>query len=413
MGTADDIGSDVSRKQTGLLLVLALVAVIPELAFDTTLAWYNGQRTGLDQAILAMSATAGGSQTIVGLAWPAALILLWLRNGGRRLALGMGHRAALWFILLATLYALTIYLRGSITVLDTSVLLLLFGAYVWTMFWHRPTTGSVDNDQSSSLRAIAVVTVVASASLATIPLAEWLLPEMTSAAGESFLPNLWTAPFLWKAPLIIAASALVWTSREHRAAALLLSTQVCLLTVVLGSLPLAFTLNSLGAGALEGFPLEEEQRTQLLLTAAQSLFLIVVLARMTVGLKGATALLVTFVLQVLLRVFIGPQSAAAPVAVYLGAALVMLVVDRERLDLLLELVPAQMRTGRRAEARPPGSGLRERGFGLGPQLDYERVDSLSDQTRQSFLRQRPGEGDWTTRRLCARRSACSSPTSRE
>ena len=83
---------------------------------------------------------------------------------------------------------------------------------------------------------------------------------------------------------------------------------------------------SLGAGALLGMPLVARQQQELWLTAAQSLFAIVLIADLEMQRWKAAALIVPFVAQLVLPAHIGPiETHVAFTLGYLSATVALLL----------------------------------------------------------------------------------------
>ena len=88
-------------------------------------------------------------------------------------------------------------------------------------------------------------------------------------------------------------------------------------------LPLVY---SIALGGPDALPLDPRQREEVLLTAAQSLFAVVLLLDLRLSLVGAGALFGLFTLQMLL-----PEIRAAVTAGYFVLTLVALILSRRHL----------------------------------------------------------------------------------
>ena len=95
---------------------------------------------------------------------------------------------------------------------------------------------------------------------------------------DEFLLVQWLAPLASEAPEFLVAALLAVRGKAGAALALLLSAKVNQWTLLVGSLPLAY---SVGAGQLGALPLDQRQVGEVLLTAAQSLFGVAVLASLS------------------------------------------------------------------------------------------------------------------------------------
>jgi cation:H+ antiporter len=131
----------------------------------------------------------------------------------------------------------------------------------------------------------------------------------------------WLAPLASEAPEFIVA--LLWTFRGDAAAGLgaLVSSKVNQWTLLIGTIPLAYSINLGRPGALH---LDLRQEHELWLTACQSLFAVAVLANLRLSWYGALCLLGLFLTQFLIE-HIRMQVAA----VYLVLAIAVFIRDRD------------------------------------------------------------------------------------
>src|SRR6185436_2466930 len=106
-----------------------------------------------------------------------------------------------------------------------------------------------------------------------------------------FLLVQWAAPVASEAPELIVACLYAWRLRASHALGTLLSSKVNQWTLLVGTIPIVFAVSS---ASLHGLPLSEHQRYELLLTAAQSLFAVSLLANLRLSLWGSAALLTLF-----------------------------------------------------------------------------------------------------------------------
>ena len=327
---------------TGLLL-LAAVAVLLESIIDIRLAWRDAGVNGAALGGLATAGAGGGSRLVWGIGWLVAIISLGRRPAQRRSVMERPERTSLVFMVLAALYSLTVYLRGTMTVLDSLMLLSLLCAYVVSLWRHsrsnRGRVGGASGEAGQSAGTMLAALAVAIALLGW-PLANGVLASQAWILGLALLVLMKSG----------ACPLTFWLS----------AAQVLRLTLVLGSLPVASALYSPHLGSGMVFDLDDRVRAELLVTATQTLFLAFTLAKTPVPQKTLMALISLLALQSL---FGFPQSGtgqtAAPAmlaVLYLGAAFVMVNRDRERWRQLLEVVPVGLRGVSRRHAQMRGAG---------------------------------------------------------
>jgi len=124
----------------------------------------------------------------------------------------------------------------------------------------------------------------------------WCIPAQKLGIDE-FLLVQWLAPLASETPEFLVAALLAVRGKATAALALLLAAKVNQWTLLVGSLALAY---SAGAGQLAALPLDQRQVGEVLLTAAQSLFGLAVLAGLAFSLRDAALLAALFVGQLVL-----------------------------------------------------------------------------------------------------------------
>src|SRR5689334_13160238 len=128
------------------LALLALIAVLPEYAVDFVFAWKAGSSPAEAHKGLALANMTGSNQLLIGLGWSAiVLVAAWRvkrlgpdgvqivnpgHSGSTEVLLHRNHTVELAFLLVATVYGLTLPLRHSLSLIDATVLVALFGAYI-------------------------------------------------------------------------------------------------------------------------------------------------------------------------------------------------------------------------------------------------------------------------------------------
>jgi cation:H+ antiporter len=201
-------------------------------------------------------------------------------------------------------YCLVIPFTRRLAWYDAAVLLPLFFAYLWRAAQGEraePDLVGVAKqigDLPRRARRAAVVALFAAAGLVILMAAEpfaGALVEGGKVLGiDEFLLVQWLAPLASEAPEFLIAALLALRGKAGAALGLLLSAKLNQWTLLVGSLPLAF---SVGAGHLAALPLDSRQSAEVLLTAAQSLFGIAVLASMSLSLFEAALMAGLFIAQ--------------------------------------------------------------------------------------------------------------------
>ena len=267
------------------------------------------------------------------------MLLAWLRHGTREVVLERSQSLELGVLLIATAYALFLPFKGELNLVDTAVLLALFGAYTWATA-RIPSPEPELTGPAATLAAALPQTArrVVTASLfalaagvvfvAAEPFAHGLVAAGTELGVDEFLLIQWLAPLASEAPGFIVA--LLFVMRAQAAAGLrtLVSSKVNQWTLLIATLPLVF---SLGTGHLGGMSLVERQQHEMWLTAAQSLFAIFLIARLAMNRWEALALFALFITQLVLPAQIGVVDVRmAFTGLYLVLAVLLLLDPRRR-----------------------------------------------------------------------------------
>ena len=130
--------SQYSISQGLALAIVAIVQTLPEFFVEGAIAWNAGQ----DPVGWLPNVTAnftGANRLLTGLGWPLILFTAMLsRSGNKRsglhvIALRKEQSIEVVFMLGATLYYVLIWLRGSLELIDTFVLLAAFLGYLWML----------------------------------------------------------------------------------------------------------------------------------------------------------------------------------------------------------------------------------------------------------------------------------------
>ncbi|MDQ4004937.1 MAG: hypothetical protein M3135_01380 [Actinomycetota bacterium] len=296
-------------SQTLAISVLALIAVLPEYAVDLFLAFRAGQ--GDEQSRhFAIANMTGANRLLIGIGWTAVvLIFAWKSRGtGRReLALRPEQRTDVGFLLVATLWAFSIPIRGEVGLLDLVILGGLFIAYIV-----RAAREEVEEPEligaaaaigalPRRTRRVITVALFLFAAAAILLVAEEFahgLIEIGENFGiDPFLLIQWVAPLASEAPEMIIAILFTVRLKAQAGMGTLISSKVNQWTLLVGTLGLVFAL---GAGEIAALHLDFEQKEEVFLTAAQSLFAVAVIANLTISVREALLMLVLFLGQFLL-----------------------------------------------------------------------------------------------------------------
>lgn len=300
--------AEVAQKdisQTLAIALLALIAVLPEYAVDLYLAYCAGRGLDPDCVHLAVANMTGANRLLIGIGWATVVLIFWARSGSRQVVLRPEQRTDVGFLLMATLWAFTIPIRGRLTLVDLAVLGTIFTLYIL-----RAAREEVEEPEligaaaaigalPRTPRRISTVLLflyAAGAILASAePFAEGLQEIGAEFGISQFLLIQWVAPLASESPEMIIAILFTLRLKAQAGLGTLISSKVNQWTLLVGTLPLVWAIaGSAGGGFLAPMPLDARQAEEVFLTAAQSLFAVAVIANLSISRWEAVGLLILF-----------------------------------------------------------------------------------------------------------------------
>ena len=287
------------------LAFLALIAVLPEYAVDIFFAWTAPGNP--EHAQFALANMTGANRLLVGSAWPLVFLIFWLRERKRELDVGHQNSLGVVFLGAATIYSFTIPLRQHVSLIDSLILMSLFGAYLYLSSRTPPREAELVGPAAAigalprtARWAVVVASFVFAAGVifaAAEPFAEGLVDTGRELGIDEFLLVQWLAPLASEAPEFLLAAILAARGRATAGITVLISSKVNQWTLLVGSLPVAY---SISGATLAPLPMESRQVEEVFLTAAQSLFAVSILMSLSINFWEAALLFVMFSTQLAL-----------------------------------------------------------------------------------------------------------------
>ena len=298
--------AQMDMPQAVAVAVVAFIAVLPEYAVDMYFTWMAGQQPDSPYSHYAIANMTGANRLLIGVGW-STIVLIFAGRFHSAVVLHSDKRTDVLFLAMATIYALIIPLKGSLTWVDG---LVLFGIYVWyiLIIMRRPVEeeelegpAAVLARLAKKVRLRSVGLIFVFAALVILGNAE-LFSEGLIASGKmlhinEFLLVQWIAPLASEAPEFIVA--LMFASRGNAGLALgcLLSSKLNQWTLLVGMIPGVYAVSS--GGLTPAINLDTHQFQEILLTAGQSLFAVALLLDLRLHVREAIWLLLLFSLQLL------------------------------------------------------------------------------------------------------------------
>jgi cation:H+ antiporter len=349
---------DVSH---GLVVaVVAFVAILPEYVVEVHFAL-----TGHAEYVTAN--LTGASRLLLGfaVAMPAAVALLparWRPPRPGPLELPASGRAELAVLAAGALWSLRGVLGGKLTLLDSAVLIGLYGVYLRRVAGAGgetpPPTGVAAQlaalPRAERRRWVAgLMAYAASVILLTaVPFGDAVLGAGGLVGISPYLLLQWIVPVATETPELVVAFVLLVHGRGGQSIAVLLAGAVSQYTLALGTLPLAYVVGA-GTGPL---PLAGREQIELLLTVGVALYGVAALLSLRLSRGDSSIMLGLFAGQLLLP---GTVTRLVFAVVFWAVAVDLLVAERRQLPALVRALGPVGAAG--AGARRRGRGRSRRG----------------------------------------------------
>lgn len=287
------------------IALLALIAVLPEYAVDMYFAWEAGKDP--QYASYAMANMTGANRLLIGVGWAAVVVTYWLKTGKRAIVLEPQHKIEILYLGLATIYSFTIPFKQQLDLLDAVVFISIF------VFYMRAASRAVHVEPEiegppemivgwgkGARRITTVIFFLFSGFtifIAAEPFAEGLLATGRTFEIEEFILVQWLAPLASESPEFIVAILFALRAQPGTSMGALLSSKVNQWTLLVGMLPVVYAVS---AGKFGPMVMDNRQMEEMLLTAAQSLFAVAVLANLSFSLGEALLIFILFSAQLIM-----------------------------------------------------------------------------------------------------------------
>lgn len=292
--------------QAVAVAVVAFIAVLPEYAVDMYFTWMAGQHPESAYSHYAIANMTGANRLLIGLGW-SAIVLIFAGRFHSAVALHDDKRTDVLFLGMATLYALLIPLKGSLTWMDGVVFLAIYAWYIWIIARRPceeeepegPAAVLAQLPKKSRLRTVMGIFIFAAMVILgnAEPFSESLVASGKMLGVNEFLLVQWLAPIASEAPEFIVALMFAFRGNAGLALGSLLSSKLNQWTLLVGMIPGVYAVSS--GGLSPSINLDTHQFQEILLTAGQSIFAVALLLDLRLHVREAFWLLVLFTAQLL------------------------------------------------------------------------------------------------------------------
>ncbi|UCC44314.1 MAG: sodium:calcium antiporter [Candidatus Zixiibacteriota bacterium] len=323
--------AQIDISQALAIAILALIAVLPEYAVDFVFTWKSAHDPEYQH--YAIANMTGSNRLLVGLGWPAVLALFVLAKRKKFIVLEPSQRVEIFYLAMASVYSFTIPLKGSLTLIDTAILVLLFSLYT-------RRAAQLESEEPEMIGPVKIIANMSTGNrrLATIlmflfsgvviffaaePFAESLIASATLLGISRFHAVQWLAPVASEAPEFIVAGTWALRGAAGPAIRTLISSKVNQWTLLVGTIPLVYAISG---SSIKAFTLDELQNHELILTGAQSLMGVAILVNLRFDIVNGVLLASLFLLQ-----FFWPDIRMEVSIVYIGLVVVFHILHRKHL----------------------------------------------------------------------------------
>jgi cation:H+ antiporter len=315
------------------LAILAWLQTLPEFAVEAVIAWEAGKVVASEpNSAAALHATSlmtanftGSLRLLVGLGWPmiyATAAFFYRRNNqGKKLdgiELEDEHSVEVVFLLICIMYFCIVYLKGTLSWVDSLWLTLIYAVYLVFLNKIPPQEEEKMEDLDRIPRFILRQRrIVRNAIIGALfvgggvilyvsahPFLESLKGIAVSLGISTFVFVQWVAPFLSEFPEKV--SAFNWARRVTSAPLAVMnmvSSNINQWTMLVAMLPIAYAISLGGFGTIV---FDEHQKIEILMTIGQSLLGALLLANMKFSWWEAALLFTLWLIQFVLSGFEKP-----------------------------------------------------------------------------------------------------------
>jgi cation:H+ antiporter len=294
-------------SQTLAIALLAFIAVLPEYAVDLFLAFRAGQGDDAKRHFAVANMT-GANRLLIGIGWAVVVLIFWAKTRKKEVRLRAEQRIDIGYLLLATLWAFSIPIRGNLWWPDLVVLGALFVGYIIRAAREEPEEPELIGAAAAlgglprRTRRITVVLLFVYSAAVIVAVAEHFADGLITIGEQfgidEFLLIQWVAPLASEAPEMIIAILFTLRLKAQAGLGTLISSKVNQWTLLIGTLWLVFAIGGGdGGGFFNPMHMDHRQIEEVFLTAAQSLFAVAVISSLSINRWEAVALLVLFLGQ--------------------------------------------------------------------------------------------------------------------
>ena len=307
---AESSGKDISSSF--VIAIIALIAVLPEYAIETVLAYTAGQSYRLNNFVFTdrvgyVSANVtGANRLLAGFGWPLIMLINMLKNNH---SLNIKNDNKLELLILG-LGAISMIISSIIKfqpIFISFILIIIYLIYLFITSKQESTESEyvgiseyLAHLPKITRRTTNILLIIFSALTIFIisqPFVESLIHIGGKFGIDEYYLIQWLAPLASESPEIIIASLFAIKGRSIESISVILSSQANQMSLLIGSMGAIF---SFATSSLTSFPLNDTQGVEFLLTSAFALLQISMILWGKFKLQMPVMLLIIFFVQLII-----------------------------------------------------------------------------------------------------------------
>jgi len=321
--------------------VIALLQVIPEFFVEAVIAWQK-------DIPLMMANFTGSNRLLMGVGWSGVFFIAstfnFFRHGKflKEIRIREVHSIEVLALLISSLYFCIVLIKGTLTLVDSAVLFLMFAWYMYALFKLEPeekeriddllepvkVIAKMDNERLKR-GIIALLFLIGGGTFLFVahPFLESLRGLAAVLGVSTFIFVQWVAPFLSEFPEKV--TAFFWASQIKLAPMGLInfiSSKVNQWTLLIAMVPVVY---SISCGQISFIPLDAYHKWQLALSMTMTLYGCSTLAKFRFTYIDASLMFAVWLVQ-----FVFPGALEETTFVFLGLAALNLVIYRKEMRLI-------------------------------------------------------------------------------
>ena len=295
-----------------VIAIIALIAVLPEYAIETVLAYTAGQSYKLNNFVFTnrvgyVSANVtGANRLLAGLGWPLIMLINMLKNN-QLLNIKNNNKLELLVLGIGAISMIIASIIKFQPIFISFILIIIYLIYLFITS-KKESTESEFIGTSEYLANLPKLTRITTNILLIIfsavtifivshPFVESLIHIGGKFGIDEYYLIQWLAPLASESPEIIIASLFAMKGRSLESISIILSSQANQMSLLIGSMGAIF---SFATSSLISFPLNDTQGVEFLLTSAFALLQISMILWGKFKLQMPVLLLIIFFVQLII-----------------------------------------------------------------------------------------------------------------